>query len=95
MESIESGSHRIRTDKGILPRRDAPRVSDVDYAWVMQTTFVVTVAVGAPLVALASLFVTFDSIADAIPFAVRVGAGVWFLTAIGAYAYDRFARSAT
>jgi hypothetical protein len=70
-------------------------VSEVDYEWVMQTTFVLTIAVGAPLVALASLFVSFDSIVDAAPFAVRVGAGVWFLTAVGAYCYERFRRSST
>ncbi len=61
----------------------------------MQTTFVLTIAFGAPLVAFASLFANFESIVDAIPFAVRVGAGVWFVTAFGTYLYARFRRSAT
>jgi len=70
-------------------------VSDVDFQWVMQTTFVLTIALGAPLVAVASLFADFGTIADAIPFAVRVGAGVWFVTALGTYLYARFKRSST
>ncbi|GAD52629.1 hypothetical protein MBEHAL_1389 [Halarchaeum acidiphilum MH1-52-1] len=63
----------------------------VDYGWVMQTTFVLTIVVGAPVVALAAV------VSDAsIPtwtaqaaFAVRVGAVVWFLTAVCVYLYAR------
>jgi len=54
----------------------------VDYGWVMQTTFVVTILVGAPVVAVLSAFVTLDSWGARAAFAVRVGAPIWFLTAV-------------
>ena len=54
----------------------------VDYGWVMQTTFVVTILVGAPIVAVLSVFVTLDSWGARAAFAVRVGAPIWFLTAV-------------
>lgn len=60
----------------------------VDYGWVMQTTFVTTIVVGAPVVASLSLFVTVpDTWAGRAEFAVRVGAVVWILTAVTVYAY--------
>ena len=54
----------------------------IDYGWVMQTTFVVTILVGAPVVAVLSAFVTLDSWGARAAFAVRVGAPIWFLTAV-------------
>ncbi|MFC7199046.1 DUF5822 domain-containing protein [Halospeciosus flavus] len=62
---------------------------DVDYEWVMQTTFVLTIAVGAPLVALTSLFVDLAGWRSWVSFAVRVGALVWFLTAVAVAVYAR------
>jgi hypothetical protein len=64
-------------------------VEGVDYGWVMQTTFVVTILVGAPLVALASTQVTLPSWGARVAFAIRVGAPVWFLTAILVFAYAK------
>ncbi|QLG26621.1 hypothetical protein HUG10_03290 [Halorarum halophilum] len=64
----------------------------VDYGWVMQTTFVVTIVVGAPLVTALSTFVTLTSWAARAEFAIRVGAVVWFLTAIAVFLYARSAR---
>ena len=61
----------------------------LDYAWVMQTTFVVTIAVGAPLVAVLSTTVALPTWAARASFAVRVGAVVWILTALSVYAYAR------
>ena len=61
----------------------------VDYGWVMQTTFVVTILVGAPVVALLSAGVRLPSWSARVAFAVRVGAVVWFVTALLAYAYAR------
>jgi len=61
----------------------------VDYGWVMQVTFVLTVVVGAPVVALASLGVDLPTWGARAAFAVRVGAPVWFLTALGVLAYAR------
>jgi len=61
----------------------------VDFAWVMQVTFVVTIVVGAPLVALASLQVSLPTWGEKAVFAVRVGAVVWFVTALVVYLYAR------
>lgn len=59
----------------------------VDTTWVMQVTFVVTLAVGVPLVAALSLTVELQTWYDRAEFAVRVGAFVWFVTAISVYGY--------
>ena len=61
----------------------------VDYAWVMQTTFVLTIAVGAPLVAALSLGTSLDSWDEYLSFAVRVGAVVWVLVALSVFVYAR------
>ncbi|MXR20984.1 DUF5822 domain-containing protein [Halobacterium bonnevillei] len=61
----------------------------VDYGWVMQTTFVVTIVVGAPVVAALSLFYTLPTWEARVSFAVRVGAIVWFVTAVATYWYAR------
>ena len=64
-------------------------VEGVDYGWVMQTTFVVTILVGAPVVAALSFFVTLESWGARAAFAVRVGAPIWFLTAVAVAVYAR------
>ncbi|MFC7323147.1 DUF5822 domain-containing protein [Halorubrum rutilum] len=61
----------------------------IDYGWVMQTTFVLTIVVGAPVVAVLSAFVTLDSWGARAAFAVRVGAPIWFITAVGVALYAR------
>lgn len=66
----------------------------VDYGWVMQVTFVVTIVLGAPVVAVASLFVSLPTWPDRAEFAIRAGAPVWFVTAIAVYAYARTYRVA-
>ncbi|WP_128476124.1 DUF5822 domain-containing protein [Halorussus pelagicus] len=59
----------------------------VDYGWVMQTTFVVTIVVGAPVVALIALLVgvSLPTWAARAEFAIRVGALVWFVVAVGVF----------
>ena len=64
-------------------------VEGVDYGWVMQTTFVATILVGAPIVALLSTQVALETWGERVLFAVRVGAPVWFLTAIVVYVYAK------
>lgn len=59
----------------------------VDYGWVMQTTFVVTILVGAPIVAALSAFYTLESWPARAAFAVRVGAPIWFVTAVAVAVY--------
>ena len=61
----------------------------VDFAWVMQVTFVLTVAVGAPVVAVLSLFYSLPTWGARAEFAVRVGAVMWLVTAVAAYGYAR------
>ena len=73
-----------------VPHVERTDPDGVDYGWVMQTTFVVAIAVGAPLVALASLFVpslsTWPARAE---FAVRLGAVLWVVIALGVFVYAR------
>ena len=59
----------------------------VDYGWVMQTTFVLTIAVGAPVVALLSLSTPLPTWEARAGFALRIGAAVWFLVAVAVYLY--------
>ena len=61
----------------------------VDFGWVMQTTFVATIVVGAPVVAVLSLAVRLPTWTDKAGFAVRVGALVWIVTAVCVYLYAR------
>ncbi|MFB6073172.1 MAG: DUF5822 domain-containing protein [Halobacterium sp.] len=61
----------------------------VDYGWVMQTTFVLTILVGAPVVAALSLFYALPTWTARASFAVRVGAVVWLVTAVATYGYAR------
>lgn len=76
----------------MTPRRERTDPEGVDYGWIMQVTFVVTVAVGAPAVAVLSLVRALPTWGQRVAFAVRVGAFVWFLTAVCAYLYARRAQ---
>lgn len=60
-----------------------------DFGWVMQMTFVITILVGAPLVAAASVLVDLPTWGAKASFAIRVGAVVWFCTAVATFAYAR------
>lgn len=77
--------------RGVTPVQSVERAEyeGVDYAWVMQTTFVVTILVGAPVVAALSTLVVLESWEARAIFAVRVGAPVWFVTAIVVALYAR------
>lgn len=59
----------------------------VDRTWVMQVTFVVTLAAGVPLVTALSTLAELPTWTDRALFAVRVGAVVWLVTAAIVYAY--------
>jgi hypothetical protein len=61
----------------------------VDFGWVMQTTFVLTVTVGAVVVAVLSTGQSLPTWTDKATFAIRVGAVVWLLTAVSVYLYAR------
>ncbi len=64
----------------------------VDFGWVMQVTFVATILIGAPLVAALSAGADLPTWEARAAFAIRVGAPVWFLTSVLAYAYARYRR---
>lgn len=68
----------------------------VDYGWVMQTTFVLTIIVGAPTVAALSVFVELATWSQRANFSIRVGAVVWLCIGIPVflYAWRRSKRSA-
>ena len=61
----------------------------VDHLWVMQMTFASTIGTGAPVVAALALATRLRAWGSRAAFAVRVGAFVWFVTAITAYVYAR------
>lgn len=61
----------------------------VDFGWVMQTTFVLTILVGAPAVALLSIPFELPSWGARAEFAIRVGAVVWLVLAISVFSYAK------
>jgi len=61
----------------------------VDFGWVMQVTFVLTIVVGAPVVALLSTQVALPDWGSRVSFAIRVGAPVWVMTGLCVYLYAR------
>lgn len=68
-------------------RRSDPE--GIDYGWVMQVTFILTILLGAPLVALLSLLVSVPTWTDRAIFAIQVGAPIWLVTALLVYVYER------
>ena len=73
-----------------MPERVDHHVPEgVDYTWVMQVTFVTTIVVGAPLVALLSVRFVLPTWEARVAFAVRVGAVIWLVTAVAVYLYAR------
>ncbi|WP_435347585.1 DUF5822 domain-containing protein [Haloarchaeobius sp. HRN-SO-5] len=91
-DETDTDAHRATastTDPDGESRADGETDDGLDYAWVMQTTFVVTIVVGAPLVTLLSVPVDLPTWNARAEFAVRVGAVVWFLTAIAVAVYEK------
>jgi hypothetical protein len=74
---------------GVTPEVRRTDPEGVDYGWVMQVTFVVTIVVGAPVVALLSVPLSLPTWPDRAVFAIRVGAVVWLVTAVSTYLYAR------
>ena len=62
----------------------------VDVGWVLQVTFVATVVVGAPVVAGLAALTPLPTWEARVGFAVRVGAVVWLVVALGTYGYARW-----
>ena len=73
-----------------MPNRvETSNPDGVDFTRVMQTTFVLTILFGAPIVALASIPVTLSTWGARASFAIRVGAVIWIVVACGAFLYER------
>ena len=62
----------------------------IDYGWVMQVTFITTIIVGAPLLAILSTAFTLNTWGERVEFAVGFGALLWFCIAIAVYAFARY-----
>ena len=75
-----------------MPAVEETDPDGVDFGWVMQVTFVTTILVGSPVVAVASVGTSLPTWTSRAVFAVRVGAVVWILTAVGVYLYARYRR---
>lgn len=71
------------------PRVETTDPDGVDYGWVMQTTFVLTILVGAPVVALLSLGAELTTWSQRANFAIRAGAAVWLCIGVPVYLYAR------
>lgn len=74
---------------GVPERVETTDPDGVDHTWVMQVTFLATLAAGVPLVAAISTQVALPTWGARAAFAVRVGALVWLVTALVVYAYAR------
>ena len=61
----------------------------LDYGWVMQTTFVLKIVVGAPIVAALSLPADLPTWGARVEFAIRVGAVVWLVTSLLVFGYAK------
>lgn len=61
----------------------------IDYGWIMQVTFVITIIVGAPIVAALASRTPLPTWSARATFAVRVGAVIWFVTAVLVFLYAR------
>lgn len=59
----------------------------VDYGWVMQVTFIASIFVGTPIVAVLSIPVTLTTWTERAQFAIGVGAAVWFVVSILVFLY--------
>ena len=86
-------THRLTTGARTLAPVPTPVESHdpegIDYGWIMQVTFVLTIVVGAPTVALLSTGVTLSTWGERVEFAIRVGAVVWVVVALSMYVYAR------
>lgn len=53
----------------------------VDYGWIMQVTFVLTIVIGAPIIALGSMWVELTTWGERAQFAAGFGSVIWLVVA--------------
>ena len=85
-DTLKLGSDKERSVPEPVERYDPP---GIDYAWIMQVTFVVTIIIGAPIVAIASTQYSLPTWSDRAQFAIGLGAIVWFVVAVTVYGIAR------
>jgi len=61
----------------------------IDYGWVMQVTFLLTILAGVPVVVALSTLVSLPTWSDRVVFVIQLGAPVWLLTSVSVYLYER------
>ncbi|MFB6070452.1 MAG: DUF5822 domain-containing protein [Halanaeroarchaeum sp.] len=64
----------------------------VDFGWVVQVTFVVSILVGFPVAAAVALSRDLPTWVARAVFAVRVAAVVWLVVGVAVFAYARYRR---
>ncbi|MFC6733170.1 MULTISPECIES: DUF5822 domain-containing protein [unclassified Haladaptatus] len=73
-----------------MPTRvETTEVDGIDYTWIMQVTFVLTILIGAPVVTVLSIPYSLPTWSARASFAIRIGAIIWICTALSVYTYAR------
>lgn len=67
----------------------------LDFGWIMQVTFILTIVVGAPTIAILSIPATLPTWGERVEFAIRVGAVVWLVTALAVFVYAKWTQDET
>jgi hypothetical protein len=77
-----------------MPEAERTDPDGVDYGWVMQATFVATILLGAPVVAILALTQPLPTWSGRVFFAIQIGAPIWLLTSVVALVYEARFREA-
>ncbi|MFB6094055.1 MAG: DUF5822 domain-containing protein [Halanaeroarchaeum sp.] len=73
-----------------MPERVSTTDPDgVDYGWVVQVTFVLSMAIGVPTIAALSLARSLPTWSARLQFALRTGAVVWLVVGVLVFLYAR------
>lgn len=88
------GVYSVASKRPAVPERvDSSDPDGVDYTWVMQVTFILSLAVGVPVIAGLSIFVSLPTWGQRATFAVQVGAVIWLAIALLVFGYAKRVRS--
>lgn len=73
----------------VTPEVTRTESEGIDFGWVMQVTFITSIFVGTPVVAILAIPATLPTWAERAQFAVGIGAAVWFVVGLSVYTYAR------
>lgn len=82
-----------RLCRGVPERVATTDPEGVDYGWVVQVTFVVSILVGFPVAALLAIGTDLPTWTARATFAVRVAAVVWLVVGLSVLAYAKVRRT--